>query len=41
MTEARAQRASADRYAEALAALGHSDKLPQHKALPNYAGLDE
>jgi hypothetical protein len=39
MTEARAQRASAERYAEALHALGHGDRLPQRPALPNYAGL--
>lgn len=41
MTEARAHRASADRYAEALRALGHGDKVPPIKALPNYAGLGE
>lgn len=37
MTEARAQRAAADRYAEALRALGQGDKVPPLPALPNYA----
>lgn len=39
MTEARAKRAAADRYAEALRALGHGDKVPGQAALPNYAAL--
>ena len=39
MTEARAYRASADRYAEALRALGHGDKVPGQKALPDYASV--
>jgi hypothetical protein len=41
MTTARAERASAERYAEALRSLGHADKVPGQKALPNYAGLGE
>lgn len=41
MTEAKAWRASADRYAEALRALGHGDKVPTLPALPNYARLGE
>ena len=32
--EADAQRAAADRYAEALRALGHGDKVPGQVALP-------
>jgi len=36
-TGARAQRSAAERYAEALRALGHGDKVPGQKALPNYA----
>lgn len=39
MTAARAARASADRFAEALRALGHGDKIPGQKALPDYASL--
>lgn len=39
MTEARAQRAAADRYADALRALGQGDKIPGQAALPNYAGV--
>lgn len=41
MTEARAETARADRYAEALRALGHGDKVPGQAALPNYAKLGE
>lgn len=41
ITGARAKRASAERYAEALRALGHGDKVPGQRALPNYAGLVE
>lgn len=41
MTEARARRSSAERYAEALRALGHGDKVPGQTALPNYAKLGE
>lgn len=41
MTEARARRSAADRYAEALRALGHGDKVPGQAALPNYAKLGE
>lgn len=41
MTTAKAQRASAERYAEALRALGHGDKVPGQAALPNYAKLGE
>lgn len=41
MTAARAQRSSADRYAEALEALGHGDKVNRQKALPNYAKLGD
>jgi hypothetical protein len=41
MTEARARRAAAERYAEALRALGHGDKVPGQAALPNYARLGE
>ncbi|MFT3967609.1 MAG: hypothetical protein QM690_17175 [Sphingobium sp.] len=39
MTEAKAYRSSAERYAEALRALGHGDKVPGQAALPNYAQL--
>jgi len=39
MTGARAQRASAERYAEALRALGHGDKIPGQKSLPDYASI--
>lgn len=41
MTQARANRAAAERYAEALRLLGHGDKVPGQQALPNYAGLAE
>ncbi len=41
MTEARAQRAQAESYAQALRALGHGDKVPGQQALPNYAALGE
>lgn len=41
MTHAKAERSSAERYAEALRALGHGDKVPGQKALPNYAELGE
>jgi uncharacterized membrane protein YqiK len=41
MTAAKAQRSAADRYAEALRALGHGDKVTPLKALPNYAKLGE
>jgi hypothetical protein len=41
MTTARAQRAAAERYAEALRALGHGDKVPGQPLLPNYAELGE
>jgi hypothetical protein len=41
MTTARAQRAAAERYAEALRALGHGDKVPGQALLPNYAELGE
>lgn len=37
MTEARAKRAAAERYADALRALGHGDKVPGQRQLPNYA----
>ncbi len=33
-TEAQGYRAQADRYAEALRALGHGDKVPGQAALP-------
>lgn len=39
MTEAKAQRAAAERYAEALRALGEGDKVPGQAALPNYAAV--
>lgn len=38
-TDARANRSSAERYAEALRALGHGDKVPGQKALPDYKSL--
>lgn len=41
MTTARAQRAAAERFAEALRALGQGDKVPGQPALPNYARLAE
>lgn len=41
MTTAKAQRSSAERYAEALRALGHGDKVPGQVALPNYAKLGQ
>ena len=41
MTSAKAHRASAERYAEALRALGHGDKVGGQAALPNYAKLGE
>lgn len=41
MTTAKAQRSAAERYAEALRALGHGDKIPGQRALPNYARLGE
>ena len=41
MTTAKAERASAERYAEALRALGHGDKVPGQAALPNYASLGD
>lgn len=41
MTTARAQRAAAERYADALRALGHGDKVPGQPLLPNYAELGE
>ncbi len=41
MTTARAKRSAAERYAEALRALGHGDKVPGQVALPNYAKLGE
>jgi len=41
MTTARAQRAAADRYADALRALGHGDKVPGQPQLPNYAEIAE
>ncbi len=41
MTEARAKRSSADRYADALRALGHGDKVPGQLSLPNYAAIGE
>lgn len=37
-TNARAARAKAHEYAEALRALGHGDKVEPLKALPNYSG---
>lgn len=39
MTEARAKRAAADKYAQALRALGQGDKVPGQRALPDYASL--
>jgi len=39
MTAARAARSTAERYAEALRALGHGVKVPGQKSLPDYAGL--
>lgn len=39
MTTARAQRAAAERFAEALRALGHGDKVPGQRQLPNYAEI--
>jgi hypothetical protein len=41
MTTAKAERSSAERYAEALRALGHGDKVPALPSLPNYAKLGE
>ena len=41
MTEAKAQRSSAERYAEAMRSLGHGDKVTPLKQLPNYAALGE
>lgn len=41
MTTAKALRAAAERYAEALRALGHGDNVPGQRALPNYARLAE
>jgi uncharacterized membrane protein YqiK len=41
MTAAKAQRSSAEKYAEALRSLGHGDKVEPLKALPNYAKLAE
>ena len=41
MTAAKADRAAAERYAEALRALGHGDKIPGQAQLPNYAALGE
>lgn len=41
MTEARARRSASEKYAEALRALGHGDKVPGQPALPNYAELGE
>lgn len=41
MTEAKAERAKAEKYAEALRALGHGDKVPGQPALPNYAEVGE
>lgn len=35
--DARVQRSAAERYAEELRALGHGDKVPGQKALPDYA----
>ncbi len=39
MTEASTQRAAAERYADALRALGHGDKVPGQRQLPNYAEI--
>lgn len=41
MTEARAERAAAGGYAEALSALGHGDKVRTQAALPDYSKLGE
>lgn len=41
MTTAKAKRSSAERYAEALRALGHGEKVPGQKQLPDYASLGE
>lgn len=41
MTAAKGQRAVAENYSEALRALGHGDKIPGQKALPDYAKLAE
>lgn len=38
-TAARAERDRAERYAEALRALGHGDKVPGQKALPDFTVL--
>lgn len=37
-TDARAARAKAEEYAEALRALGHGDKVTPLKALPDFSG---
>lgn len=37
-TDASAARAKAERYAEALRALGHGDKVTPLKALPDFSG---
>lgn len=39
MTDAKANRASAEQYAKALRALGHGDKVPGQPQLPNYAAV--
>lgn len=41
VTEGQAHRAAAERYAEALRALGHGDKVTPLPALPNYARQDQ
>jgi hypothetical protein len=41
MTEGRARHAEAEKYAEALRALGHGDKVPGQILLPNFAALGE
>lgn len=38
MTEIEVQRSTAERYAEALRALGHGDKVPAIPALPDFSG---
>lgn len=38
-TAGKAARSAAERFAEALRALGHGDKVPGQKALPDYAAL--
>lgn len=41
LTEIDVHRGTAERYAEALRALGHGDKVPQLPALPDYSKIAE